>query len=1232
MKKPLLLKILSAICVTCMAFSCVSALTSASFASAASNPEPTLALGYKNGKLVTAQKNFTATAHGSGIVSTDLMENAFNIADQESYIAITADSSTKFISGNNGLTIAFRMATTTDSYYKDEDAVRPNTTDDFEQFFAVQGENGDTAYICAGGIYYRDASGTTTYAQPGGNYKVYITTTAKDVIFTINEPDSDTPITSYLDATRKQRYQSTNSKIEVIKKVSSLFLSVLSKEGATLYVRKPHPEKTNRNSSTLLISNVNVYDGILTTAQMSDMFKPFEDENENGGNEGSEPTELKASLRYNNGSFTASEGYTTSFSGSGIVASSVIKNGFNFSDITSYATIKADANTRFISGVDGVTFTFKQASTTNDYFEDDDSNSIRPNGTDIYEQLLSFEDANGNTAYICTGGLYYLPAGGSSTYAQPNGLKGYKKMLTTEAKHIAVTVSADATTILVYINGELTQQYTDSNNRADKIQLVAECILASLSTNGSSMHIRKPNPKKTDRNSTTLIVADLDIYNGVLTEDAIKELIKSESTVTPPVEVQTVASDKVTVQAMGQGFVAAGDSEHPNAYHLNDISTYIEIAPSADVALSPNGKALSFHFWHKTTTNSYYQNEGATRPNTTDDYEQLFCVEGENGVAAYICTGGIYFDDGVGTDWEYAGAKGTIKALMNTNWKYVSIVVDSKNLAIYTYVNGELAQYYDQTHTKKEIVAKVVNLFASASQTKGSKLYFRKPFHLRTTRNSATNIIEGLTIAEGCLTAEQALSFYDKAVGNSRIKVIANVDIETATLLGKIGDVINVTEASIEGFTFEGLFLDENHTTALPAGAVFSESITTLYAKYSPIAYSITYNLNGATQNASNPASYTVLNNGVTILPVEKAGYTFGGWYRTEDFRNEFSYIVPGLVGDIELYAKFTANVYSVTYILNGGLLMGAVKESYTVEDSAIALVNAWKPDYNFEGWYSDAEFTNKVESIDTSAAKDLTLYAKYSPVVYTVTYVAEGATHENTVTSYTVEDSSIALLDAVKANYTFAGWYSDAEFTNKVEAINTALATDLTLCAKFTANAFTITYVAEGATHENATSYTVEDSAIALLDAVKANYNFDGWYSDAEFTAKVEAIDTTAAADLTLYAKFSPVAYTVTYIAEGATHENATSYTVEDEGFALLDAIKEGYTFDGWYSDAEFTTKVEAIDTASATDLTLYAKFTEIEDRELLFACYSSMALSSSLFAVAISAIAFLIKKRGER
>jgi uncharacterized repeat protein (TIGR02543 family) len=821
---------------------------------------------------------------------------------------------------------------------------------------------------------------------------------------------------------------------------------------------------------------------------MSDMFKPFEDENENGGNEGLEPTELKASLRYNNGSFTASEGYTTSFSGSGIVASSVIKNGFNFSDVSSYATIKADASTRFISGVDGVTFTFKQASTTNDYFEDDDGNSIRPNGTDIYEQILSFEDTAGNTAYICTGGLYYVPAGGSSTYAQPNGLKGYKQMLTTEAKHIAVTVSADAKTILVYINGELTQQYTDSNNRADKIQLVAECILASLSTNGSSMHIRKPNPKKTDRNTTTLIVADLDIYNGVLTENAIKELIKSESTVTPPVEVQTVTSDKVTVQAMGQGFVAAGDSEHPNAYHLNDISTYIEIAPSADVALSPNGKALSFHFWHKTTTNSYYQNDGATRPNTTDDYEQLFCVEGENGVAAYICTGGIYFDDGVGTDWEYAGAKGTIKALMNTNWKYVSIVVDSENLAIYTYVNGELAQYYDQTHNKKEIVAKVVNLFASASQTKGSKLYFRKPFHLRTTRNSATNIIEGLTIAEGCLTAEQALSFYDKAVGNSRIKVIANVDIETATLLGKIGDVINVTEASIEGFTLEGLFLDENHTTALPAGAVFSESITTLYAKYSPIAYSITYNLNGATQNASNPASYTVLNNGVTILPVEKAGYTFAGWYRTEDFRNEFSYIVPGLVGDIELYAKFTANVYSVTYVLNGGLLMGAVKESYTVEDSAIALVNAWKPDYNFEGWYSDAELTNKVESIDTSTAKDLTLYAK-----------------------------------------------------------------------------------------------------------------------------------------------FSPIAYTVTYIAEGATHENATSYTVEDEGFALLDATKEGYTFVGWYSDAEFTTKVEAIDTASATDLTLYAKFTEIDDIEV-FACYSSMALSSSLFAVAISAIAFLIKKRGER
>lgn len=47
---------------------------------------------------------------------------------------------------------------------------------------------------------------------------------------------------------------------------------------------------------------------------------------------------------------------------------------------------------------------------------------------------------------------------------------------------------------------------------------------------------------------------------------------------------------------------------------------------------------------------------------------------------------------------------------------------------------------------------------------------------------------------------------------------------------------------------------------------------------YDPISYSITYNLNGGTNNSSNPSTYTVLY-GVSLKAPTRAGYTFTGWY-----------------------------------------------------------------------------------------------------------------------------------------------------------------------------------------------------------------------------------------------------------------------------------------------------------------------------------------------------------------
>ena len=41
-----------------------------------------------------------------------------------------------------------------------------------------------------------------------------------------------------------------------------------------------------------------------------------------------------------------------------------------------------------------------------------------------------------------------------------------------------------------------------------------------------------------------------------------------------------------------------------------------------------------------------------------------------------------------------------------------------------------------------------------------------------------------------------------------------------------------------------------------------------------------------------------------------------------------------------------------------------------------------------------------------------------------------------------------------------------------------------------------------------------------------------------------------------------------------------------------MHDPTRTGYTFDGWYTDAEFTNKIAAISANSTGDITLYAKW----------------------------------------
>ena len=116
---------------------------------------------------------------------------------------------------------------------------------------------------------------------------------------------------------------------------------------------------------------------------------------------------------------------------------------------------------------------------------------------------------------------------------------------------------------------------------------------------------------------------------------------------------------------------------------------------------------------------------------------------------------------------------------------------------------------------------------------------------------------------------------------------------------------------------------------------------------------------------------------------------------------------------------------------------------------------------------------------------------------------------------------------------------------------------------------------------------------------------NFDGWYSDKSCTQLVSSsltYSTTAAADLTLYAKATIEA--AIYNCSAVAGENIASASVSDESVVSGDSVTftaqlNGHcTFDGWFSDSNYTTLISTANPYTATitsDTTLYAKATKI-------------------------------------
>ena len=427
--------------------------------------------------------------------------------------------------------------------------------------------------------------------------------------------------------------------------------------------------------------------------------------------------------------------------------------------------------------------------------------------------------------------------------------------------------------------------------------------------------------------------------------------------------------------------------------------------------------------------------------------------------------------------------------------------------------------------------------------------------------------------------------------------------------------------ATKTGYVFSGWYTASTSGTLIGgSGASYTPTTAiTLYAQFSGIQYTISYNGNGngaGTVPASGTfetggSAYTIL--GGTNAPT-RVGYTFDGWYTTSTGSGGTAYAVGAsysTTANLSLFAKWSAKTHTVTYALDSGSssatttqLTGKVVGN-TVTLPASSTMS--KSGYTFAGW-SDGTSTYAGGATWTVPASDadFTLTAQWTVVTLSYSYDTNGggtapAGGTKTYGQTLVLDGATSLS---KIGYTFAGW-NDGSTTSNAGASVTINANKVYV-AQWSALSYTITYTANGGagTAPTVGSYVAGGVpyAIAANTFTKAGYNFSGW-KNADATAFIVGSGYSTAANLTLIAQWSAASYTITYNANGATSGTAptagtlttgVTYNAESNPSGSLLA-KTGYTFNGWNTAANGSGTSYAVAAAVTTtsNITLYARWT---------------------------------------
>ena len=511
-----------------------------------------------------------------------------------------------------------------------------------------------------------------------------------------------------------------------------------------------------------------------------------------------------------------------------------------------------------------------------------------------------------------------------------------------------------------------------------------------------------------------------------------------------------------------------------------------------------------------------------------------------------------------------------------------------------------------------------------------------------------------------------------KADGSLVLKLYYDKDIFTVTFDPKNGNLeknqlvkyqekaTKPVDPSKTGYSFGG-WKEKNKTELYD----FDTPVTSnkdLEAIWTPVVYNIEYELNGGTNNSTNPSTYTIEDN-ITLKPGTRLGYDFIKWYEDSAFTVEIDSI-KDRTGDIKVYAKWNARTdtrYKVEHYKQDQEGQYILADTDTLQGTTGTNINATPKEY--AGYRENQNYEGRVSQGFIKADGSLVLKLYYDRIIYRIDYETNGGRNDiRNPHQYTVEDT-ITFLEATKLGYNFDGWYEDSAFTNKIESISNRIG-DIKLYAKWVPSGDTLYKVEhyretnngqyvlydidnirdytdkevtavpkvyegfkENTTHPERIEkgnvkpdeslvlklfyeklkYTVtfdpkngdsipnqvvkyQDKATEPVDPTRKGYSFDGWKEKDK--TELYDFDTPVTSNKDLEAIWTPVIYNIEYELNGGINDetNPSTYTIEDD-ITLKPGTRLGHDFIKWYEDPIFTVEIDSIKNRTG-DITVYAKW----------------------------------------